>query len=150
LLGTLTPTQIDHLLHTEVIGRIGCHADGSTYVVPITFAYEDGCVYGHSGVGRKIEVMRKNPEVCFEVEHVDTLANWQSVVADGTFEELHGTDAAHGMKVLVDRLMPLMAAEANVPTHGAPAGTHRADTKGVEAVIYRIHLHNPAGRYEAR
>lgn len=150
MLGTLTPTQIDHLLHTEVIGRIGCHADGATYVVPITFAYEDGCVYGHSGVGRKIAIMRKNPEVCFEVEHIDTLANWQSVVADGTFEELHGADAAHGMKILVDRLMPLMAAEANVPTHGAPAGSHGADTKGFEPVIYRIRLREPAGRYEAR
>lgn len=152
MLGTLTADQVDHLLHEQVIGRIGCHADGKTYVVPITFAYADGCVYGHSGVGRKIEMMRANPEVCFEVEQVDTLANWKSVVADGTFEELHGAEAGRGMKVLVDRLLPLMGNQANVPTHGGPGATeaHRADTHGFEAVIYRIRLREPAGRFEAR
>ena len=32
--------------------------------------------------------MRANPFVCFEVEDIDDLANWHSVIAWGVFEEL--------------------------------------------------------------
>ena len=40
MLGTLSSEQIEQVLRSEVIGRIGCHASGKTYVVPITYAYE--------------------------------------------------------------------------------------------------------------
>lgn len=149
MLGTLTAAEVEGVLAGEVIGRIGCSGDGQTYVVPITYAYADGCVYGHSAVGRKIRMMRANPAVCFEVEHVDALADWKSVIAQGVYEELHGDDANRGMQVLVDRLMPLMQAEANRPTHGASQG-HAADTRGFEPVIYRIRLGEREGRFERR
>ena len=48
MLGELDAEQIEELLRAEVLGRIGCHADGRTYVVPVTFAYDGECVYGHS------------------------------------------------------------------------------------------------------
>ena len=46
MLGTLDAARIEALLGEEVVGRIGCHAEGRTYVVPITYVYADGCVYG--------------------------------------------------------------------------------------------------------
>ena len=54
-------------------------------------------------------MMRENPEVCFEVEQVDNLASWRSVIAWGTYEELHGSEAKKAMGLLVERVMPLMA-----------------------------------------
>lgn len=65
-------------------------------------------IYGHAVDGAKLRAMRADPHVCFEVEHVDNLANWQSVIGWGTFEELDGEDAEVGMHLLVDRLMPLV------------------------------------------
>jgi hypothetical protein len=47
MLGTLDCRQIEDLLHAEVVGRIGCHTSGRTYVVPITYAYDGAAVYGH-------------------------------------------------------------------------------------------------------
>ncbi|MEO8347703.1 MAG: hypothetical protein ABI610_02235 [Acidobacteriota bacterium] len=44
MLGELTPVVIEKLLASEFTGRIGCHADGKTYVVPITYAYQSGSV----------------------------------------------------------------------------------------------------------
>lgn len=147
MIGTLTPAQVDDVLRGEVIGRIGCHAGGRTYVVPVTYAYADGCVYGHSAVGQKVEMMRENPDVCFEVEHVDALSRWKSVIAWGTYEELHGSDADRGMQALIERMMPLMAEEANRPTHGSGA-SHRPDGRVLEPVIFRIRLHQATGRFE--
>src|SRR5207249_11652316 len=88
-IGELDSNQIDHLLQTEVVGRLGCHADGKTYIVPITYVYDGGYVYGHTIEGTKTRMMRANPEVCFEVDHIDDLTNWQSVIAWGSFEELY-------------------------------------------------------------
>jgi len=32
--------------------------------------------------------MRKNPEVCFQLDVIENLASWRSVICWGTFEEL--------------------------------------------------------------
>lgn len=149
MLGTLNTEQIEHVLRTQVIGHIGCHAEGQTYVVPVTYAYDGHSVYAHSTEGMKISMMRKNPRVCFEVERVDNLASWQSVIAWGTYEELSGDDAARGMRFLVHRLLPAMSDEHGAPAH-AMRGAHEADTAHAPAVIYRINLEAKTGRFERR
>lgn len=158
MLGQLDEPEIREVLQSQVIGRIGCHAEGATYVVPITYAYEAGYVYGHSADGRKVRMMRQNPAVCFEVEQVDDLANWRSVIAQGRFEELSGDAAASGMSVLMTRLAPLMTSSTAQPSHGlsphttgpGPQPSHRDDTAGREPVIYRIRLDDLTGRFERR
>ena len=39
MLGTLVPTQIDEVLKHGLLGRIGCSADGKSYIVPISYAW---------------------------------------------------------------------------------------------------------------
>jgi hypothetical protein len=36
MFGRLNLEEIDELLHQQIIGRIGCHSDGVTYIVPIS------------------------------------------------------------------------------------------------------------------
>jgi hypothetical protein len=128
MLGELNDQEIDGVLHEAVIGRIGCHASGQTYIVPVSFAYDGEHVYGHSGSGRKVAMMRENPSVCFEVEHVDDLGNWKTVIAWGTFEELTGTDAAASRQILLARFAPLLgsisaASSATAVPRLGPDGT---------------------------
>ena len=50
-------------------------ADREPYVVPLCFGYEDGALFFHSGgQGRKIDILRRNPRVCFEFD-VDVALN---------------------------------------------------------------------------
>ncbi|MBL7709984.1 MAG: pyridoxamine 5'-phosphate oxidase family protein, partial [Chitinophagaceae bacterium] len=42
MLGELNDKQIDSLLNTQLVGRLGCHAGGITYVVPVTYIYDNG------------------------------------------------------------------------------------------------------------
>ncbi len=146
MLGELSAEEIEKVLHEEVVGRIGCHAEGHTYVVPITYAYRDNAVYAHSLEGLKIEMMRMNPRVCFEVDHMDTLANWRSVIAWGHFEELTGLAADHGLKVLMERLAPLAKAPASIPTHGL--NPHPRPPGHQAALVYRLVFHQKTGRFE--
>jgi len=41
----LTRPEIDELLRTQTVGRVGCHADGTTYVVPVIYGWDGENVY---------------------------------------------------------------------------------------------------------
>ena len=99
--GDLDKDQIDDFLKSELIGRIGCFDDNRVFVVPVTYAYDNGYIYGHTKDGLKIQMMRKNPNVCFEVDWMKDMSNWKSVILYGTFEELKGDDANKGLEILM-------------------------------------------------
>jgi nitroimidazol reductase NimA-like FMN-containing flavoprotein (pyridoxamine 5'-phosphate oxidase superfamily) len=141
MLGELTPEEIDHLLHSEAVGRIGCHAFDRTYIVPVTYAYDGVAVYAHSREGLKLRMMRSNPAVCFEVDRMDGLSNWRSVVARGTFSELEPSAAKLAMEILKHRLAPLVPSTTSIPD-----GLHH--TSGMPWSVFRIVLGERTGRFE--
>ena len=147
MLGDLNSKQIEHVLHREIIGRIGCHAENTTYVVPVTYAYDGVYIYGHTKEGLKISMMRKNPLVCFEVDIMENMSNWRSVIAWGAFEELLTPEARKaGMKILMDAVMPLMTGATTI-SH-AMSDAHPKTIEAMKGVVYRIKLTNKTGRYE--
>jgi len=148
MLGTLNEKQIDDLLIRQVTGRIGCHADGTTYIVPVNYVYRSHNVFAHSAYGKKIEMMRKNPEVCFQVDEIRSIFNWQSVIAWGRFEEL--TDIAEKeqvMQSLIHRIMPMVDRPSGHPSHGITESDYDIGTS-VEVIIYKIVLSKKTGRFE--
>ena len=148
MLGTLTSDQIDHVLRSQVVGRIGCYDGKEVYIVPVTYVYHKGSVYTHSKDGRKVRIMRKNPNVCFQVDSMDNMANWRSVIAWGKYEELVGEKAQkEGMRILIDRLKPLLTSETVRPTHGLSRPPDVLE-KGFKAVAYRIKIIRSSGRFE--
>ena len=70
MIRALARDEIERVLQAQAVGRIGCHANGRTYVVPVSYVYDNGAIYAHSADGQKIRMMRRNPNVFFEVEHV--------------------------------------------------------------------------------
>ncbi len=141
MLGELTSDEIDELLRTEAIGRIGCYAFGQPYVVPITYAYDGDSVYGHSREGLKLRMMRANPSVCFEVDRRVDLSTWQSVIALGTFSELEEPEADLAMEILHRRIAPLVASETSLPDS-------RVHDSGLPYSVFRILLRERSGRFE--
>jgi nitroimidazol reductase NimA-like FMN-containing flavoprotein (pyridoxamine 5'-phosphate oxidase superfamily) len=142
MLGILDALQIERILHSETVGRIGVCTDGRTYVVPITYVYDGNNIYGHSALGLKIRMMRAAPDICFEVEQIDDFANWRTVIAWGRYEELPGDLATGAMNLLRSRLSPLTSSETVGPA-GHPVG--EADLTGV---AFRIRLSERTGRFE--
>ena len=111
MLGSLSAAEIEDLLRTEVVARLGCHAENRTYIVPVTYAYDGDGLLVQSADGLKVRMMHQNPLVCVEVDHIDNLANWRSVIAWGRFEELFGSDASAALARLRERLQPLIVSE---------------------------------------
>ncbi len=147
MLGTLTLPQIDKLLGSQVTGRLGCVLNDRPYIVPINYVYRDEAIYAHSGPGQKIDAMRKNPVVCFQVDEVISVFNWKSVILWGTFEEL--TDPGkrqQAMQGIIHRLMPLNTDPSHHPSHGIVSS--ETDLVNKEIIIYRINITEKAGRFE--
>jgi nitroimidazol reductase NimA-like FMN-containing flavoprotein (pyridoxamine 5'-phosphate oxidase superfamily) len=60
---------IESIIQRATVCRIGLCDRGTPYVVPVSFGYEGHCLYFHSaGEGRKVDVLKKNKRVCFEVD----------------------------------------------------------------------------------
>jgi len=150
MLGELNRSQIDDILGSQAVGRIGCHASGRTYVVPVTYVYDGASnVYFHSNEGLKIQMMRANPSVCFEVDVVFDLGNWQSVVALGRFEELTGEAAARGLELVMKGLLPFITGETTTPSHGLRFSAHQKKLR-TEVIVARVALLEITGRFEKR
>ena len=148
MLGELTQLQIDELLNSLPVGRIGCNAEGVTYVVPVNFVYDGLSIFAHSANGMKIAMMRKNPEVCFQADAIEDLNNWESVVCWGKFEEIIDMDEkVHTMQKIIDRIMPLMRGGSAQPSHGFSSDASRVGD-GMELIFYKIVLHKKTGRFE--
>ncbi len=61
------PAAIRDILQRAEACHIAMIDGDEPYVVPVNFAAGDGCLYFHSAPeGRKAEVLRRNPRVCFE------------------------------------------------------------------------------------
>jgi hypothetical protein len=59
------------LLDKASVGRLGTCLDKEPYVIPLNFVYDDGKIYFHSAkVGRKLENVKNNSKVCFEVDQL--------------------------------------------------------------------------------
>lgn len=62
-------TTLEEILHKAWICRLGMSADDQPYVIPLCFGYRDGTLYVHCAQeGLKIDMLKKNNRVCFEVD----------------------------------------------------------------------------------
>lgn len=150
MLRELKDTQIETLLKDQLIGRIGCHSEGITYIVPINYVYDGINIYCHSAEGMKINIMRENPQVCFEVDNIKDITNWQSVIAWGKFEEITDiTEKQNVLQKLTDRITPYMIDDSVTREHGFV--DEESDIGAtVELIIYKIVVHKKTGRFEDR
>jgi len=139
----LTPGAIEALLHEELIARIA-YVDrrGLPCIVPIAYAYDGQAFYGYSLLGAKTENMGTNPWVCVEVDHIRNTADWSSVVARGTFEQIYGTEANDAVERISER-MRTVAAATDAPAKAAQTYVAR---KGGVGIAYRIRITDKHGR----
>jgi hypothetical protein len=86
--------QIEAILMQSNVCRLAMVDGDKPYVVPMNFGYSNGCIFFHSAnQGRKIEVIKKNPNICFEVDQLirfkkaksacDWGAEFKSVIGSG-------------------------------------------------------------------
>ena len=131
LIGHLDPDRIEALLAGSIVGRIACNAAGERpYLVPLAYAYDGESIYAVSGPGRKIDLMRADSRISFEVDRVETSDTWQSVVAEGQYEEVTDPDE-------IQMAVAMLEGATGVPV-----------AMGDHSIVFRLRLTEKSGRYE--
>ena len=144
----LTVAECEELLSHSTIGRLGCALGNQPYIVPIFLYFErdERCLYSFATLGKKIEWMRTNPKVCVEVDKIASQFDWTTVLATGSYEELHQLSEVPGSARSRARELFQQHSQWWLPAAG------KLDS-GVEhevPVIYRIHITSLSGRTSRR
>ena len=62
-------SAIEDIIRRSTVCRLAMSDNGSPYVIPMSFGYEESTLYLHSAKeGRKIDILKKNPDVCIEFD----------------------------------------------------------------------------------
>jgi nitroimidazol reductase NimA-like FMN-containing flavoprotein (pyridoxamine 5'-phosphate oxidase superfamily) len=80
--------EIDQFLACARVGRLAMCLETGPYVVPVGYGYADGKIFFHTcNKGLKMEALRRNPNVCFEVdEALSDASMFKSVIVFGMAE----------------------------------------------------------------
>ncbi len=147
MIGKLENEEIEQLLTHQLVGRIGCHANDITYVVPVSYAYDGKYIYVHTLKGMKIDIMKKNPKVCFQIDDTKNLTNWKCVICWGEFEELVTEEQRKlALQILSDRVLPILSSETMHITPEWPFSSENNEM--IEGFFFRIRLTEKTGRFE--
>ena len=149
MLGTLTDIQTNNLLTRNAVGRIGYHDEKKSYITPVTYVFDGEYIIGQTNEGLKLDIMRKNPFVCFEVDVMSSMSNWESVIAWGYFEELFDNEALDARKYLYNSILDLLTVPSVHP-HEHDPNILIDDSNRIKGVMYRIKITEKNGRFESR
>jgi len=61
--------EIESIIKQAQVCRVAFSAENIPYIVPMNFGYQDNCLYFHCAIqGKKLDIIRQNNEVCFEMD----------------------------------------------------------------------------------
>jgi len=104
---------LEEILAGAVICRLAMMDKGRPYILPFNYGYKDRCLYIHSAPeGKKIDLLRSNNQVCFEIEHTvriikdEKACKWstlyRSVVGYGQVSILNGfEEKGEGLNIIM-------------------------------------------------
>lgn len=138
------PETILSILRSAHIVRIAMVDNGKPYIVPLNYGYKDNALYIHCATeGRKMDILRKDPHVCFEIEGKTTLitdelaCKWtmefQSLIGYGRVEILESKEEKiTGLDILMKQFK-------------GPKGNYHL--KHLDAIhILKIHIESITGK----
>jgi len=68
----LTPDEAIDFLRQRFLGRLATVGADGPYITPLHYVFDSGRLYFHCArEGKKLDNIRSNPRVCFEVSEVD-------------------------------------------------------------------------------
>jgi uncharacterized protein len=143
----LTKDECERILTASRYAHLGCCDGDEPYVVPITCIYKDGFLYGFTHEGQKIDLLRKNPKMCVQVEHVAGEHEWESVMCWGMFEEITDEKNKQAVKILfAERHGESILAGEEPDVSPMASSLHLP--KDDSAIVYRMQPYRVSGKAE--
>ena len=126
------------MLARHHVGRIAFTFHDRVDVEPISFVFRDEWVYARTSPGTKLEVVRHNPWVAFEIDEIESRFDWRSVVIHGTIYFLDSGGGDRDRETYATALELMRTVDADMLTSD-DATPHRS-------TLFRIHADRIIGR----
>lgn len=135
------------ILGKNYVGRLAFMAKGKPYVIPITYYYDhkDNSIISYSAEGHKIESMRIDHSIALQVDEVNSVNRWQSVLVQGLFEELQQIDAKFSLHEFTEGVKKVISERE----HETPQFISEFSAKlkgGGSSVVYRMKIQGITGK----
>jgi hypothetical protein len=82
----LERTECETLLASQHVGRLAYSFRDRVDIEPVHYVFYGGHIYGRTQYGAKVDVLAHHPWVAFEVDRVESMFRWRSVVVHGRLE----------------------------------------------------------------
>lgn len=133
--------EIDRVLARNYVGRIAYSHRDRVDIEPLHYVYEDGWIYGRTTYGTKLSTIERNYWVAFEVDEIEEMFRWRSVVVRGGFyllsppETLKDREYLEHAINLLRRLTPGIFTDADpVPERTSVFRIAALEVRGLESV----------------
>lgn len=134
----LSTREATAVLRRNNVGRLAFAFRRRVEIVPVHYVYSGGWVYGRTSLGPKLLTLKHNQWVAFEVDEIEGVFNWRSVVLHGG---LYLLDAGGPPREAAARRRAIRLLRTLVPE------TLRAsDPVPFRDVLFRIHMDELSGR----
>jgi len=136
--------EIESVLNEAHVCRIGLSDGVEPYIVPLCFGYIDGTIYLHSAMsGKKIAILKKNPQCCFEVDLCQTIIRTEKPCAWGMrYKSVIGFGRAYFISDSKEKKHGL-----NCIMHHYESGIHELSDEDIRNVcVIRIDIKSMTGK----
>ncbi|MBT8490798.1 MAG: pyridoxamine 5'-phosphate oxidase family protein [Deltaproteobacteria bacterium] len=141
----ITDTEvIDNIINRSTVCRLALSETNLPYIVPVCFGYRSRTLYVHSAQeGKKIDILRKNNNVCveFDVDH-------ELVKADGacTWGMKYRSVICYGTASFVDGDREKREALDVIMAHYSTGSFEYIDKKLADTIIIKIEIESITGK----
>tara|TARA_R110002167_G_scaffold162027_2_gene358397 strand:+ start:1880 stop:2335 length:456 start_codon:yes stop_codon:yes gene_type:complete len=148
---TLVKKDCIQLLATNYVGHLAYIENNIPFILPITYYYDpkENAVFSYSGEGHKIEAMRINKNVSLQVENIQGINNWKSVLVLGSFNELQGSAAKMYLHKFTQGVKNLLAKNEITDAQFINDFSNKLNS-GSASIVYRIKINDIIGKYNKR
>jgi uncharacterized protein len=129
---------IEQILARNHVGRIAFSLHDRVDIEPISYVYDAGWIYGRTSHGTKLMTIAHHRWVAFEVDEVEGVFDWRSVVVKGAFYLIDPDTSVRqdpaftrGVELLRALMPETLTADDPVPFRNS---------------VFRIHLDEVVGR----
>jgi nitroimidazol reductase NimA-like FMN-containing flavoprotein (pyridoxamine 5'-phosphate oxidase superfamily) len=134
----LDRAECDAILGRNSVGRVAFSLHDRVDIEPISYVHEGTWIYLRTGHGTKVSTVAHNRWVAFEVDEVEGMFEWRSVVVHGAIYRLdpEGAPEARAAYAHAVALLRSLNSEALGPRDAAP----------FRDIIMRIYVDEVTGR----
>jgi len=136
---------LEEILHKAPVCHLAMSDRDQPYVVPLNFGYHDNALYFHCArEGRKLDILRKNNRVCFEVDVDHELVKGESACEWG----MKGKSVVGiGKAFLIDDAVGKQQALDIIMKHYGAQEPFSYKAKGFEkALIIKVEIESMSGK----